>query len=71
MAIALCVCVCEKQEVQRAPQPPRWCLKSWDINTVVSDMTALSARLRGKDEAVGGEGTHGLGCRRVFRWLWP
>lgn len=69
MAIALCVC--EKQEVQRAPQPPRWCLKSWDVNTVVSDTTALSARLRGKDEVVGGKGMHGLGSCRVFWQLWP
>lgn len=31
-------------------------MKSWDINTVLSDTTSLSVRLRGKGEVMGGAG---------------
>ena len=37
----------------------------------MSDTTALSAGLRGKDEVVGGKGMHGLGSCRVFWWPGP
>lgn len=43
------VCVCVKNKrLREYLQPPRWCLKSWDINTVVSDMTASFSKTEGE-----------------------
>lgn len=46
-------------------------MKSWDINTVLSDTTSLSVRLRGKGEVMGGAGTHSLSCSTVWWRLRP